>query len=94
MDIRAGTFNSDFFLTKNEHTYYFQKDEKSHGFQMYRHSYGTPFQKFPVDNNPFPTFDNVMMEEYFIELPKDIKLKDVQINFMKNASPDESLNND
>lgn len=28
----ASGFNNDFFLTKNEHTYYFVKDEMNHGF--------------------------------------------------------------
>ena len=27
-----GGFNNDFFLTKNEHTYYFKKDKQRHGF--------------------------------------------------------------
>ena len=58
LSLDAGGFNNDFFLTKNEHTYYFKKDQTSHGFQLYRHSYGTPFQKFPVDNNPFPMHEN------------------------------------
>ena len=40
---RAGGFSNDIFLTKNEHTYYFKKDGERNGFQLYRHSYGTPF---------------------------------------------------
>ena len=32
LSLDAGGFVNDFFLTKNEHTYYFKKDENRHGF--------------------------------------------------------------
>ena len=32
LNITAGGFNNDFFLTKNEHTYYFKKDMTNNGF--------------------------------------------------------------
>lgn len=43
LDLPSGGYNNDFFLTKNEHTYYYQKDKNNHGFQLCRHSYGTPY---------------------------------------------------
>lgn len=82
LDPWAGSFNNDFFCTKNQHTYYFQKDSKRHGFQLYRHSFGTPFHKFPIDNDPFPEHQNKVMKNYFIPAPKDIMLKDLQISFL------------
>lgn len=91
LDPYAGCFNNDFFLTKNEFTYYFQKDREKHGFQLYRHSYGSPFKKFPVDNDPFPFYDNEIMQKYFIEAPRDVDLNEVQISFLKNASLNYSL---
>lgn len=86
VDPRAGGFSNDLFMTKNEHTYYFKPESEGHGFQLYRHSYGTPFQKFPIDNNPFPVHNNVKMENYFIAVPKSKDLRDLQIQFLKNAS--------
>ena len=71
MNPSAGGFSNDLFLTKNEHTYYFKKESDGHRFQLYRHSYGTPFQKFPVDNDPFPIHSNVKMIDYFIDLPQN-----------------------
>lgn len=96
LDNEAGNFTNDIFMTKNEHTYYFMKVEEGdrQGFQLYRHSYGTPFQKFPIDNNPFPLHGNEPMEGYFIEKPKDKKLKDLRIIWMKNASLSYSLRSD
>lgn len=32
LDLKAAGFNNDFFMTKNEHTYYFVKDRERHGF--------------------------------------------------------------
>lgn len=32
LDIDSGCFSNDFFLTKNEHTYYYKKDAERHGF--------------------------------------------------------------
>lgn len=32
LDPFSGAFNNDFFLTKNEHTYYFKKDRERQGF--------------------------------------------------------------
>lgn len=43
LELKAGGFTNDFFMTKNQHTYYFKKDRERHGFQLWRHSYGTPF---------------------------------------------------
>lgn len=77
LNARAGGFTNDIFLTKNEHTYYFKKDGENHGFQLWRHSYGTPFQKFPVDNNPFPSHTTQEMEGYFIAAPGGKELKDL-----------------
>lgn len=91
MDLNYGGFNNDFFLTKNEHTYYYRKNRKEHGFQLFRHSYGTPFQKFPVDNDPFPVHSNVKMKGYFVKAPANKNLDDLQICFMKNASKTQSL---
>ena len=71
LDLKSGGFNNDFFLVKNEHTYYYKKDVDRHGFQLWKHSYGTPFQKFPIDNDPFPIHNNIMMEEYFIPAPEN-----------------------
>lgn len=32
LDLPSGGYNNDFFLTKNEHTYYYQKDAEKNGF--------------------------------------------------------------
>ena len=90
LDLNSSCFNNDFFLTKNEHTYYFKKDVERHGFQLWKHSYGTPFHKWPVDNDPFPIHNNVIMKDYFIPAPKTKKLRDLQIVFLKDSSKDYS----
>ena len=82
---QAGGFDNDFFCTKNEHTYYFQKHRD--GFQLCKFSLGTPFQKFPVDNDPFPVSSNEEMDGYFIRNPiKNYDINDLQISFLKDAS--------
>lgn len=91
LDPKAGGFNNDFFITKNEFTYFFEKDRENHGFQLYRHSYGTQFPKFPTDINPYPQPSNEKMQGNFIRIPEDKALDDLQICFLKNACPNHSL---
>ena len=32
LNIESGSFTNEFFVTKNEHTYYYKKDAENHGF--------------------------------------------------------------